>query len=132
MTVNFGAVLPYLPVMLKALAISIEVTVLSFFIGSVLRIFVYLGRRSTFAPLRWLGYAFVEVFRNTPLLVQLYLIYFGLPQVGINLDPFWSTLAAMTLHNAASTTLRSADLVRFIRALGYEPTVVRVPEPASG
>ena len=32
------------------------------------------------------------------------------------------------LHNAASTTLRSADLVRFIRALGYEPIVVRLPE----
>jgi Ala-tRNA(Pro) deacylase len=35
------------------------------------------------------------------------------------------------LHNAASTTLRSADLLRFVRALGYEPTIVRVPEPAA-
>jgi Ala-tRNA(Pro) deacylase len=33
------------------------------------------------------------------------------------------------LHNAASTTLRSADLLRFVRALGYEPIVVRLPEP---
>ncbi|HET8996581.1 MAG TPA: prolyl-tRNA synthetase associated domain-containing protein [Acetobacteraceae bacterium] len=33
------------------------------------------------------------------------------------------------LHNAASTTLRSADLLRFIRALGYEPIIVRLPEP---
>jgi len=104
MTINFAAVLPYLPVMLKGLGISLEVTVLGFLIGSVLGIFVYLGRRSAFAPLRWLGYAFVEVFRNTPLLVQLYLIYFGLPQVGINLDPFWSTLAGMTLNNAAYTS----------------------------
>jgi len=32
------------------------------------------------------------------------------------------------LHNAASTTLRSADLLKFVRALGYEPIVVRVPE----
>ena len=104
MTIDFAAVLPYLPVMLKALVISIEVTVLSFFLGSLLGIFVYLARRSDLAPLRWLGYSFVEVFRNTPLLVQLYLIYFGLPQVGINLDPFWSTLAAMTLNNAAYTS----------------------------
>ena len=104
MTINFAAVHPYLPVMLKGLGISLEVTVLSFFIGSVLGIFVHLGRRSPFAPLRWLGAAFVEVFRNTPLLVQLYLIYFGLPQVGINLDPFWSTLAGMTLNNAAYTS----------------------------
>jgi len=103
-TIDFAAVLPYLPVMLRALLISIEVTVLGFFIGSVLGIFVYLGRRSPIAPLRWVAYMFVEVFRNTPLLVQLYLIYFGLPQVGINLDPFWSTLAGMTLNNAAYTS----------------------------
>ena len=35
------------------------------------------------------------------------------------------------LHNAASTTLRSADLVRFVHALGYDPVIVRVPEPAA-
>ncbi len=35
------------------------------------------------------------------------------------------------LHNAASTTLRSADLVRFVRALGYEPLIVRLPEPGT-
>jgi len=35
------------------------------------------------------------------------------------------------LHNAASTTLRSADLLRFVQALGYEPVIVRVPEPAA-
>jgi Ala-tRNA(Pro) deacylase len=33
------------------------------------------------------------------------------------------------LHNAASTTLRSADLLRFVRTLGYEPIIVRLPEP---
>lgn len=103
MTIDFGVVLPYLPVMLKALGISIEVTLLSFFLGSVLGIFVYLGRRSALAPLRWLAHAFIEVFRNTPLLVQLYLIYFGLPEVGINLNAFWATVAGMTLNNAAYT-----------------------------
>jgi polar amino acid transport system permease protein len=103
MTVNFAAVLPYLPVMLRALAISIEVTVLSFFMGSVLGVFVYIGRRSVLAPPRWLAHGFIEIFRNTPLLVQLYLIYFGLPELGINLGPFWSTLLGMTLNNAAYT-----------------------------
>jgi polar amino acid transport system permease protein len=102
-TIDFSAVLPYLPVLLKALGISLEVTVLSFFIGSVLGIFVYLARRSSLTALRGLAQGFIEIFRNTPLLVQLYLIYFGLPQIGINLDPFWSTLVGMTLNNAAYT-----------------------------
>jgi Ala-tRNA(Pro) deacylase len=42
------------------------------------------------------------------------------------LDSEWVNLHP--LHNAASTTLRSADLLRFVRALGYEPIIVRLPE----
>ncbi|MGN6780344.1 MAG: amino acid ABC transporter permease [Marmoricola sp.] len=103
MTFSFSFIESILPVLLKALGMSVEVTVLSFFIGAVIGIWVYLGRRSAFAPLRLLAQGFIEVFRNTPLLVQLYLIYFGLPEVGINLDPFWSTLLGMTLNNAAYT-----------------------------
>jgi polar amino acid transport system permease protein len=103
MTYYFGDMLPYLPLMLKALWVSIYVTVASFLLGSLLGVFVYLGRDSAFGPLRGAAGAFIEVFRNTPLLVQLYLIYFGLPEVGINLDPLWSTLLGMTLNNAAYT-----------------------------
>ena len=103
MTFYFGDILPYLPLMLKALWVSVYVTLASFAFGSVLGIFVYLGRTSRFAAVRWLAGAFIEVFRNTPLLVQLYLIYFGLPEIGINLNPLWSALLGMTLNNAAYT-----------------------------
>jgi polar amino acid transport system permease protein len=89
--------------MLKALWVSVYVTTASFLVGSVLGIFVYLARDSEFAALRVTGVGFIEIFRNTPLLVQLYLIYFGLPEIGVNLDPLWSTLLGMTLNNAAYT-----------------------------
>jgi polar amino acid transport system permease protein len=103
MTYYFGDILPYLPLMLKALWVSVYVTLASFALGSVLGVFVYLGRTSRFVAVRWLAGAFIEVFRNTPLLVQLYLIYFGLPEIGINLNPLWSALLGMTLNNAAYT-----------------------------
>ena len=103
MTYYFGDILPYLPLMLRALWVSVYVTVLSFFIGSVIGVFVYLGHDSGNGPLRLVSTGFIEVFRNTPLLVQLYLIYFGLPEVGINLNPLWATLLGMTLNNAAYT-----------------------------
>lgn len=103
MNPNFDAVLTHLPLLLQALLLSIEVTVLSFFLGSVFGVFVYLGRRSPVAVLRWAAHGFIELFRNTPLLVQVYLIYFGLPELGLNFDPFWSTLVGMTLNNAAYT-----------------------------
>jgi polar amino acid transport system permease protein len=103
MTFYFGDILPYLPIMLQALWVSIYVTVASFASGSVLGLFIYLGKSSRFRALRALSQTYIEIIRNTPLLVQLYLIYFGLGQVGINLNPLWSVLIGMTLNNAAYT-----------------------------
>ena len=103
MTTYFGDMVPYLPLFLRALLLSVWVTLLSFGLGSALGIVVYAGWASERRAFRSLSRAFVEVFRNTPLLVQLYLVYFGLPQLSVNLDPFWATVVAMTLNNAAYT-----------------------------
>src|SRR5438874_2472475 len=48
--------------------------------------------------------AYVEVFRNTPLLIQIFIVYFGLPQLGVKLSPFLSGLAALVLSAAAYNT----------------------------
>ena len=48
--------------------------------------------------------AYVEIFRNTPLLIQIFIVYFGLPQVGIKLSPFLSGLSALVLYTAAYNT----------------------------
>jgi len=103
MTIDWGSALQYLPVLLKALWVSIYVTVISFGIGAVLGVFVYLGKSSRFALLRTVSSAYIEVMRNTPLLVQLYLVYFGLGQAGINFNPLWSVVLGMTLNNSAYT-----------------------------
>lgn len=104
MTFYFGDILPYLPLLLRALWVSIYVSVAAFFVGSVLGVVVYLARSSRFRMLRTVSGAYVEVMRNTPVLVQLYLIYFGLGQVGINLNPLWSALVGLALNNSAYTS----------------------------
>lgn len=48
--------------------------------------------------------AYVEVFRNTPLLIQIFVVYFGLPQLGLKLSPFLSGLSALVLYSAAYNT----------------------------
>ena len=48
--------------------------------------------------------AYVEVIRNTPFLIQLFLIYFGLPSLGVSLDPVWAALIGMTVNCAAYVT----------------------------
>ena len=103
MTLYFGDILPYLPVMLKALWVSIYVTLISFAAGGVLGIFIYLAKVSRFKALQLISNGYIEVIRNTPLLVQLYLIYFGLGSIGINFNPLWSVLIGMTLNNSAYT-----------------------------
>lgn len=51
--------------------------------------------------LRWCGTAFVEVMRNTPILVQIFVLYFGMPTLGLNLSGFASAVLAMSMQNSA-------------------------------
>ena len=123
MTFYFGDILPYLPVLLQALWISVYVTLIGFAVGSVAGVLISLARSSGVRALRASAGLYIEIFRNTPLLVQLYLIYFGLGQVGINLDPFWSAVLGLTLNNAAYT----AEIFR----AGFESVPVGLREAGS-
>ena len=54
------------------------------------------------APVRWLARAYVEVIRGTPLLIQLFLIYYGLPEIGIRLNAFFAAVLGLGLNYAAN------------------------------
>jgi len=97
----FDDLLPYVQPLLHALGLSVLVTMAGMAAGCMLGMLLYLGKIARVRVVTVVSSAYIEVIRNTPLLVQLYLIYFGLPQVGINLDPLWSTLIGLTLNNAA-------------------------------
>jgi len=72
--------------------------------GIAISIVAAAAGRSRWPSLRWAVAAYVEVVRNTPFLVQLFFIYFGLPALGIRLDPLAAAILAMTLNMAAYTT----------------------------
>ncbi len=103
MTFYFGDLLPYASQLLAALWTSVYISVLAMAVGSAGGVLLYLGRSGGLPVVPQLSSAYVEVFRNTPLLVQLYLIYFGLPEAGVNLNPTWAGIVALTLNNAAYT-----------------------------
>lgn len=104
MTFYIGDMLQYLPIMLEALWVSVYVSVAGFFAGSIIGVFIALVRNTRFKLLRIVTGGYVELMRNTPVLVQLYLVYFGLGQVGINLNPLWAAVVALTLNNSAYTS----------------------------
>ncbi|AJC22400.1 amino acid ABC transporter permease [Pandoraea pulmonicola] len=90
-----------LPLLEKAVLVTLGLGFGAFVLGSVLGMLVALARISTIKPLRWLAFAYVSVFRGTPLLIQMLLIYFGLPNYGITIDPIPAALLALTLFAAA-------------------------------
>ena len=70
------------PVFLQAAWVTIQISLVSLAIGLAVAALVAAARLSEFRPLRWLGTAYVSVFRGTPALIQIFLLYFGGPQVG--------------------------------------------------
>lgn len=73
-------------------------------LGTVISILFAAGRRAGGRLLPAVITGYVELVRNTPFLVQLFFIFFGLPSLGIRLDPIIAAMLAMTLNMAAYTT----------------------------
>jgi cystine transport system permease protein len=90
-----------LPLLKSAVSMTIFLGLTSFVLGSALGLLVALCRISDMRILRGFAFAYVSIFRGTPLLVQILLIYFGLPRYGITLDPVPAALLALTLFSAA-------------------------------
>jgi polar amino acid transport system permease protein len=101
---DFWPVAERWPALLGGIWMSLLLTAIGVAGGSALGIFGALARRSRLRPLRWMMRGYVELFRNTPLLVQLFLIYLGLPTFGIRLSPLAAACLALVLNNAAYTT----------------------------
>lgn len=90
-----------LPLLGPAVATTLLLGITSFVIGCVVGLAVALARLSGFRVLRYLAVGYVSVVRGTPLLIQMLLIYFGLPQVGIVISPIVAAVAALSLNGSA-------------------------------
>lgn len=89
---------------------TIPLTLLSFAFGIVIALAVALARISRFAWVRAAARVYVSAIRGTPLLVQLFIIFYALPSLGIVIDPFTSAVVAFSLNvgGYASEVIRSA------------------------
>jgi polar amino acid transport system permease protein len=81
--------------------VTVFLIVASAFLGTLISVLGAAGRRSPYAAIRNGVAAYVELIRNTPFLAQLFFIYFGLPSLGLRLNPFVSAILAMTVNLAA-------------------------------
>lgn len=90
-----------LPSLLAGAWITLELTAAGLVLGFGLGLLSGLGRVYGNRPVRWLSIAYIEVFRGTPLLVQLFLIYYGLPGLGITFSRLDAAFLAMGLNSGA-------------------------------
>lgn len=91
----------WLPQLAQGLVLTLEITATCIAIGIVLGLILALGRVYGRHVFYWTSSAYVQFFRGTPLLVQLLMVYYGLPSWGISLSPFLSGVIAMGLNTAA-------------------------------
>lgn len=90
------------PVLLVGLKMTLQLTVLAVFFGTVIGLFVALARLSKVSLLKSLALGYTEFFRGTPLLVQLFMLYYGIPQLlGINFDKFTAAVIVCSLNSGA-------------------------------
>ncbi|ALE90176.1 MULTISPECIES: ABC transporter permease [Pseudomonas] len=102
--------LKWLPKLIQGATLTLELTALSVIAGLIVAIPLGIARSSRLWYVRSLPYAYIFFFRGTPLLIQLFLVYYGLSQFDVVREsvlwpylrsPFWCAVITMTLHTAA-------------------------------
>ena len=102
MDFDFGLILNSLPLLLLGAGITVQITLLSVAIGMVIGLLVGIARISGIKILQLAASVYVEFFRGTPLLVQIFIVYFALPQIiGHRVDPFFAAIAACGINSGA-------------------------------
>ncbi|MDH6593574.1 polar amino acid transport system permease protein [Variovorax sp. TBS-050B] len=104
MSFDFWAVLVDWPLLAKGVAWTLGLTAVATVVGMVVGVACAWARASGPTWLRWLVGSYVELIRNTPFIVQLFFIFFGLPASGVMLSPEAASLIAMVLNLGAYAT----------------------------
>ena len=109
---DFGAVLAEWPLLLKGVAWTLVLTAIATALGMAVGVACAWVRSRNLGPrpawLRWLAGGYVEAIRNTPFIVQLFFLFFGLPAAGVRLSPEMASVLAMVVNLGAY----AAEIVR--------------------
>ncbi|MDF3853801.1 amino acid ABC transporter permease [Paracoccus pantotrophus] len=101
---NFQPVFGNLDLLLYGAWLTVRLSLMAMVLGLVVSVLGAVAKTSGIRPLRWLTDVYVEVIRNTPFLVQIFFIFFGLPAAGISLSPNTAALVALVVNVGAYGT----------------------------
>lgn len=102
MDFKFDLVADAFPLLLTGAVVTVEITAISVGLGLLIGLFAGVARICNFLPLRILAAVYVDFIRGTPLLVQIFLMYFALPMLtGMRIDPFVAAITACSINSGA-------------------------------
>jgi L-cystine transport system permease protein len=127
------------PMLVATVTQTIPLTAVSFVLGLVIALVVALARLSSIGPLSAVARVYISLIRGTPLLVQLFIVFYALPQIGLVIDPFPAAVFAFSLNvgGYAAEVIRAAILsipkgqweASETIGMGYTTTLQRVILP---
>ena len=103
-TFQFGDVFAAWPLLAKGTWITIQLSMMAMLLGLMVAIVCAWGKTAGPAWLRFIINAYIEVIRNTPFLVQLFFIFFGLPSLGLKITEWQAAVLAMVINLGAYST----------------------------
>ena len=102
MEFDLSLIVNSLPLLLKGAGLTLEITALAVGLGLIIGLFLGLAQLSKNPIFRWPAKVYVDVIRGTPLLIQIFIIYFALPNIiGERIDPYIAAVAACSLNSGA-------------------------------
>ncbi len=127
------------PLALAGVTVTIPLAIISFLVGLAIAIAVALMRISEHRVLSGIARAYISVIRGTPLLVQLFVIFYGMPSIGVLINPWPSAIIALSLNvgGYAAEVIRAAILsvpkgqweAAYTVGMGRTRTLVRIILP---
>lgn len=95
---DWGIIYSSIPLLAVGLLATLKICSLAIVFGTLLGFAIGIGSLSHYRPIRWAILAYVDFVRGTPLLIQIFLVYFALPVIGINLNEYWAGVLALSLN----------------------------------
>jgi len=91
----------YVPEFFQAAWLTLQITMLAFCVAQILGLLTALAGASRLAPLRVVARSYIELIRNTPVLLQIFIVFFGLPSLGLNLSAYTAGVIALGVNVGA-------------------------------
>jgi polar amino acid transport system permease protein len=100
-TIDWNIVQTAIPLLARGTVVTLQISLVAGVLACIIGFTLGLAALSHIRPLRWVIAAYVDFVRGTPLLIQVFLVFFALPVVGIRFDEIWAGIIALAFNTSA-------------------------------